>query len=347
MQPQPRHDPLLQRLGGLHAVGGHHEGLDPLHPSGILDADDAAVGHLGAAVDDILQLGGIDVVAVGYDHALDALMKVHKALGVHMAQIAGVKPGVAVGQLPEGLRRLLRQLEIAQHDRGPLEDDLPLGIRGKQLRGAGPHDAVGGIREGQADASLPMLVPGGEAAGGDAFGQAVALAHLDGGVVLTQEGVDLLFELHGQAVAPAEHAQQEAHVQAVQLGHMEQGLKNRGHAGDEIRLAPPEHVGIAFVVEGGHENAAHPVDQHRVQVDAQAEAVEHGHAAEHGQPPAELHPDGRPGLHGAGVEIPIRQADALGHAAGAAGIEDDRGARCVRPDLRQRGALAGFEEIAP
>ena len=60
------------------------------------------------AVQDVLQLGGIDVVAVGDDHALDALAEVDEAVVVHHAQVAGVDPGQAVGVGLQGLGRLLR-----------------------------------------------------------------------------------------------------------------------------------------------------------------------------------------------------------------------------------------------
>ena len=56
--------------------------------------------------------------------------------------------------------------------------------------------------------------------------------------------------------------------------------------------------------------------------DAQAEAVEDGHDREHGATDNLLVAAGGDGLQGQGVKVQARQADALGGAGGAAGIEN-------------------------
>ena len=81
------------------------------------------------------QLGGVDVVPAGDDHALDALLEVDEAVLVHVPQVAGMDPGQAVLMGLEGLGRLLRVVEIALHHRGSGQTDLPLLAVGQLLLG--------------------------------------------------------------------------------------------------------------------------------------------------------------------------------------------------------------------
>ena len=183
------HQLLLAGLRGHIAGLKHHERLDPLHLDGVLDADDAAQVDVLVALQDVLQLGGIHVVAVGDDHALDALAEVDEALLVHHAQVAGMDPGQSVGVGLLGLGRLLGVVDILQHHGGAGQADLALLAVGDLLLGAGLDDLIIGIREGDADGALLLLVDGGQAAGGDALGGAVALPDGDGCAVLLQEGI--------------------------------------------------------------------------------------------------------------------------------------------------------------
>ena len=66
------------------------------------------------AVDDVFQLAGIDVVAGGDDHALDALGEVDEAVFVHLAEVAGVQPDAAVLMAAEGVVRFLGVIDIAR-----------------------------------------------------------------------------------------------------------------------------------------------------------------------------------------------------------------------------------------
>ena len=177
-------DLALDIVRGLHARAQHHVGLDLLHLVGVFDADDAAVQHLFVAVDDVLELRGIDVVAGGDDHALDALAEVDEAVLVHRAQVAGVQPDAAVGMLAQGHGRLLGVVYIAEHHRGAGKDDLALLAVGHLVGGAGLDDLVIGVREGHADGALAVVAQGRQAARRDALGGAVALADGHGGVVL-------------------------------------------------------------------------------------------------------------------------------------------------------------------
>ena len=275
------HDLLAGLVAGLVVGLEHDEGLDLLHLVGILHADDAAHVHALVLVQDALDLGGIDVVAAGDDHALDALAEVDVAVLVHHAQVAGVHPGEAVGVLAQGVRGLLGMVDVLHHHRGARQADLALLTVGHLDLGAGHHDLVVGIREGDADGALAGQARRGQAAGGDAFGGAVALAHLDGGLVILQEGVDALLQLHRQGIAAGEHALQAGEVQIVQAVQTQERLVQRGYACNEVRLVLAQQLRIGLGREARHQHAAAAVDQHGVDAHAQAEAVEHGHDGEH------------------------------------------------------------------
>ena len=73
--------------------------------------------------------------------------------------------------------------QIPGHKGGALQDDLALGHGGQKLRRAGLHDGIDRVGEGQTDAPLPIVVFRGEAAGGDALREAVALPDLDVGLM--------------------------------------------------------------------------------------------------------------------------------------------------------------------
>ena len=66
------------------------------------------------------------------------------------------------------------------------------------------------------------------------LGGAVALPHLNGGFVVVQELVQLLFQLDGQGIAAGEHALQAAEVSALHIRQTEQRLIQGGNARDEV-----------------------------------------------------------------------------------------------------------------
>ena len=276
------------------------------------------------AVDDILQLGGIDIVAGGDDHPLHPLAEVHEAVLIHVAQVAGVQPDAPVVVAAQGGGGLLGVIHIAHHYAGAGDADLALDVRLHLGQGAGLHDLIEGIREGHADGAGPGIVLGGQAGGGDAFGGAVALPDLLSAAVGLQEGVHLPLQLRGQAVAAGEDALQEAQVRPLQLVRPQQGFEQGGHAGDQIGLLLQQNFGVGVHIELGHQNAGAARHQRRVDADAQAEAVEHGHDGEHLHVGDLVHgkAGGGDGLKRQGVEVQVAEHDALGGAGGAAGIED-------------------------
>ena len=337
---------LLAGLCGLIAGLEHHECLDPLYLDGVLDADDAAEVDVVVAIQNILQLGGIDVVTVGDDHALDALTEVDKALLVHHAQVAGVDPGEAVGVGLLGLGRLLRMVDVLQHHGGAGQADLALLTVGDLLLSAGLDDLVIGVREGNADGALLLLVDGGQAAGGDALGGAIALPDADGGAVVVEELVKALLQLNGQTVTAGEHTLQAAEVGPLDLLDPQQRLEQGGDAGDEIGLVLLDELGVALRGEAGDQDAVAAVGHHGVDGHAQSEAVEHGHDGQHLVTRME-EGVGSHDLGGQSVKVAVGEQDALGDAGGAAGVEDGGGIGVLALDAVDLHVLATLKEILP
>lgn len=165
---------------------------------------------MSLGVQDVLDLAGVDVVAGGDDHPLGPAPEVDEALLIHDAEVAGIDPGEAVRVMAEGLGGLVGVVHVLLHDGGARQQDLALLAVGQLLVGVGLHDLDVGIREGDADAALLEHLGGRQAAGGDGLGGAVALPHLDDGLVVIEELIQLLLELDGEAVSRRRDALQAA-----------------------------------------------------------------------------------------------------------------------------------------
>ena len=137
-----------------------------------------------------------------------------------ISSIIGVVLGVGV--VLQGFCGFLRMVHVLLHHRGACQKNFTFFTVGKLLLGAGPHDLDVGIGEGKTDAALLVHVAGGQAAGGDGLGGAVALPHLNGGFVVVQELVQLLFQLDGQGIAAGKNALQAAEVSALHIRQTEQ-----------------------------------------------------------------------------------------------------------------------------
>ena len=74
---------------------------------------------------------------------------------------------------------------------------------------------------------------------------AIALPHLNGGVVVEEELVKALLQLHGEAVAPGVDPLEAAEVRVLHLGQPQQGLVQGGHAGDEVAAVLQQELGVA------------------------------------------------------------------------------------------------------
>ena len=170
-------------------------GFDLLNLVRILNADNAAHLYSLMSINDIFKLGGIDIVAAGHDHPLDALFEIDEAVGIHIAEISGMEPSIAVGMNAEGVRVLLGSVEVTYHNgRTPQADLAEFSERNGVIS---PDSANGiiGIRIRKTDAALALGCIRGQAACSNAFGSSVALAYMDGSPVLLKKSIKTFLEL--------------------------------------------------------------------------------------------------------------------------------------------------------
>src|SRR5205807_7869159 len=95
------------------AVAQTNPGAELLAVARVGDADDLNVLDLRVAVEELLDLARIDVLAAADHHVLDPADDVAIALRVDRREVAGVHPARRVDRLA----RLLRVVPIAEHDR--------------------------------------------------------------------------------------------------------------------------------------------------------------------------------------------------------------------------------------
>ena len=86
---------------------------------GVGASDHGGLGDLRKLVDDDLDLPGIDVLAAADDHVLGPVDQDQVAIFVEVTDVAGVQPAV-----DEGLRGLLRPVQVATHHVVALDDNL-------------------------------------------------------------------------------------------------------------------------------------------------------------------------------------------------------------------------------
>ncbi|MNE98793.1 hypothetical protein D3C80_1973620 [compost metagenome] len=72
----------------------HHHRVHRFAPLLVRNANHRTHGHLGMAGDDVLDLGGIHVLAAADDHVLEAVDNEQVALLVHVGAVAGEQPTV-------------------------------------------------------------------------------------------------------------------------------------------------------------------------------------------------------------------------------------------------------------
>ena len=152
-----------------------------------------------------------------------------------------------------------------------------------------------------------------------------------------KEGVDLVLQLYGQRVATGKHTHQEGHVQLFQMLCSQQSLKERGHAGNKVRVLLSEQLCIALDGEGGYEDASCTAHESCMNADAQTETVENRHHGQHFQSLQTGITACCDGLQREGVEIIAGQADALCRTSGAAGIENGSAGAVILIRIGQLG----------
>jgi hypothetical protein len=112
--PRVRHQHQHRHLAPARVGQAHHRGL----------------GHAGPGAGDVLDLGGVDVLAAGDQHVLAAAHHRHPAIGIGTGQVAGGVPAVDEA----GARRLA---VVAAHQVGRTQLDLAH-CAGSHRRAVGP-----------------------------------------------------------------------------------------------------------------------------------------------------------------------------------------------------------------
>src|SRR5450759_4014872 len=99
--------------GDLRALARHDPGHDLFAVLLGRHADDLDVGDVGMAVNDLLDLARVNVLAAANDHVLDPPDDVQVSLLIHRSEVAGVHPAGPVDRQP---RRVLVIPVPAHHD---------------------------------------------------------------------------------------------------------------------------------------------------------------------------------------------------------------------------------------
>src|SRR5690349_15926033 len=135
----------------------------------------AASSTAGVGVEDLLDLARVDVIPAPDHQVLGPVDDKVEAVGVHVAEIAGVQPAVAYR-----LRGGLGPPEIALHDVVPADENLP------HVLAPGRQRLIGGVTHPHrdpphrlADGQHPPVAGPVERARAGRLGHAVTLEHLD------------------------------------------------------------------------------------------------------------------------------------------------------------------------
>ena len=234
-----------------------------------------------------------------------------------------MQPDVAVVVLAQRLGILLLVVDITQHHRRAGEANLALFAIGQLVVGARLANLVVGIGVRDTDAPLLLFVVRSQAAGGDALGGAVTLAHPHARIVLGEELVKLLLEFDGERVAPREHTAKATQVGAVEIFVAGDSLEQRGHARNHVGAGLLYQVSVALNVETRHQYRGTAHHHHGVDAYSQAKTVEHRHRRQH-LGVVGLKIGHRTGLLSQRVEVQIGEHDALGGTGRTAREEHHR-----------------------
>jgi hypothetical protein len=151
-----------------------------LAPALVRNADDRCLRTAGVLVEDVLDLGRVDVLAARDDHVLRPADDPVVALVVARRDVAGEEPAVG-----EGGGRRLRVPPVAGEDVRPLDEQLALGDAVEEATALGVAKRDVDVRVGLAgEAALPRRVLGRQAEHvRRRLGEAVALDDLDSALV--------------------------------------------------------------------------------------------------------------------------------------------------------------------
>ncbi len=156
-------------------------GLDPCHDLlavlHVGNADDLDITNLRMAVEELLDLTGIDVLPSPDDHVLDSPDNLDVALVVHLCEVAGVHPAIGV----DGLGRAVGVVPVARHHRIASRAELAGLSSADGLAGLGIDDLdldVGMDSADRADALVDRVIGGGLRAHRGGLGHPVGDGHL-------------------------------------------------------------------------------------------------------------------------------------------------------------------------
>ncbi len=171
LEPGERRRAQLDQLLRRHrsGVAKRDERHRFLAEDGVRASDDCGFQDRRMGVEDVLDLLRVDVLTTADDHVLDPVDEDEVAVGVEVADVAGVQPAIL-----EGAGRLFGLVEVAAHDVGAADDHLALPFgRGppvdveqgdllagqREPHGAGlarPVDRVDGRRAGALGEAVPL-----------------------------------------------------------------------------------------------------------------------------------------------------------------------------------------------
>ena len=109
-------------------LGLHHESTQPVPPLFVLHAKGGGLDHLWVAADEVLDLGGEDVLAAAHDHLVVAARYVQQTAFVVKVEGASVDEDVIKAYVKENLARYKVPREVI------FLDELPRNPTGKILK---------------------------------------------------------------------------------------------------------------------------------------------------------------------------------------------------------------------
>ena len=285
-----------------------------------------ALVHGGVAADDVLDHGREHLEAiVADDHALDAGVQIHKAVLVHVADIAGVHPDLAVCMAAQDHVGLLGLIVVALHDGGGADADLAALPDGQLGLGARLEDGHHRVQHGDAHAAGLGHVAGSDGSGRGDFGHAVALGQRIFHVVRLQELVHGQLSAQRQRVAAGGIVADEGEVlflfEQRRSCHLLVVGRNAEHV---LGLVLPDQCAQLVGVQIGDDDDMQAHDQRHVHAAGIAVGNERGHDVHQFLAAAEQIALGDEFV-GQRVKAVVGQHNALGRTGGAAGVHHHAG----------------------
>ncbi len=286
---------------------------------------------------DLLELGGRDLVALVLDQLLDPVGDPEPAVGVDGDDVAGVHPPAGV----DGRRGRRGIIEVAAHRAGGPDEQLPrfagtqIGVR------LGVHDPALDARERGADRIGPVrAVVGGQVGSAGELGQPVSLR---------DPAADPLRAGAGQAGAQRRGARRQ-HPQAGQIVAAGQfAVRQRQH--DRRHHRGPGHAVVGdgaqerARLEPRKENHGRALDQRKVERHLQTEDVKQRQPRDHHV--VFGHARHEPQLAQAGDQVAVSQHHVFGQPGGSARGRQKRDIGGAQGRLRGPGLAASPEHLEP